>query len=101
MPADSRRPLSAFIRMERLPECLAADLPGPRPAQTLEQGTWATATRPPVFLRGTRMRRTLATFVLWALAASAAAADNPLLGSWRLVAAIPGSMEDSSPNGVR
>jgi hypothetical protein len=47
------------------------------------------------------MRRILATFLLSALAAAAVAADNPLLGSWRLVAAIPGSMEDSSPNGVR
>jgi len=39
-----------------------------------------------------------------ALAGSTSAAPpeaNPLLGSWRLIAAIPGSMEDSSPNGVR
>ena len=46
------------------------------------------------------MRRLLATVVFATLAVSSAAADNPLLGSWRLVAAIPGSMEDS-PNGVR
>ena len=49
------------------------------------------------------MRRMLVSFLLSAVAASAsaAAADNPLLGSWRLVAAIPGNMQDSSPNGVR
>ena len=35
------------------------------------------------------------------LSSSATAADNPLLGDWRLVTAIPGSMEDSAPNGVR
>ena len=33
--------------------------------------------------------------------ATPAPAANPLLGSWRLVTAIPGSMDDSSPNGVR
>jgi len=37
-----------------------------------------------------------------AIAAPAAAPPaNPLLGTWRLVAAIPGDMQDSSPNGVR
>src|SRR5213080_2610963 len=30
--------MSAFIRMKRFLNSLAADLPGPRPAQTLEQG---------------------------------------------------------------
>jgi hypothetical protein len=33
-------PMSAFIRMKRSLKCLAADLPGPRLAQTLEQGYW-------------------------------------------------------------
>lgn len=47
------------------------------------------------------MRTLVIALVLATLAAPVAAADNPLLGSWRLVAAIPGSMEDSSPNGVR
>jgi hypothetical protein len=41
-----------------------------------------------------------ATLLLAASTASAAA-NNPLLGSWRLVAAIPGNMQDSSPNGIR
>ena len=44
----------------------------------------------------------LACFLCLSAAAAAHASEtNPLLGSWRLVAAIPGSMEDSSPNGVR
>jgi hypothetical protein len=42
-----------------------------------------------------------AALLLLSTSTEAVAADNPLLGSWRLVAAIPGSMEDSSPNGVR
>jgi hypothetical protein len=50
------------------------------------------------------MSRSIAFFLCLAFACGAKAAGpsaNPLLGSWRLVAAIPGSMEDSSPNGVR
>jgi len=49
------------------------------------------------------MRTLIAATLILATGISGAslAADNPLIGSWRLVAAIPGSMEDSSPNGVR
>jgi hypothetical protein len=48
------------------------------------------------------MRTLLAALLIGVTSSSGAiAADNPLLGSWRLVTAIPGSMEDSSPNGVR
>jgi hypothetical protein len=32
------RAVSAFSKLGRFPECLAADLPGPRLAKTLEQG---------------------------------------------------------------
>jgi hypothetical protein len=50
-------------------------------------------------------RKTICFAVALALcgpaSASGAPAANPLLGSWRLVTAIPGSMDDSSPNGVR
>jgi hypothetical protein len=47
------------------------------------------------------MRTLLVALLLTTSASESVAADNPLLGSWRLVSAIPGSMEDSSPNGVR
>ena len=43
----------------------------------------------------------LLLFALLLITSTAFAADNPLLGSWRLVAAIPGNLQDSSPNGVR
>jgi hypothetical protein len=46
------------------------------------------------------MRRFLA-LLAFGITGTAVAADNPLLGDWRLVAAIPGNMQDSSPNGVR
>jgi hypothetical protein len=51
------------------------------------------------------VRSVVAALVLIALAAAPvhATADepNPLLGSWRLVAAIPANEQDSSPNGIR
>ena len=47
------------------------------------------------------MRRFLLPLVLLLAATPAVAGDNPLLGSWQLVAAIPGSEQDSSPNGIR
>jgi hypothetical protein len=46
------------------------------------------------------MRRFLA-LLAFGITGAAVAADNPLLGDWKLVAAIPGNMQDSSPNGVR
>ena len=45
---------------------------------------------------------TAALYAIWATAAQAADNPaNPLVGSWRLVAAIPASMEDSDPGGIR
>ena len=49
----------------------------------------------------TFLRSLLAACAFAMVAGAAAAEPNPLLGSWRLVAASPGNMQDSSPNGVR
>src|SRR4249919_686378 len=51
------------------------------------------------------MSRRLIPFALLAFASGGAQAGDELnaylIGDWRLVAAIPGNMQDSSPNGVR
>lgn len=47
------------------------------------------------------MRSFLLPLLLGFAAPPAFAGDQPLLGSWQLVAAIPGSEQDSAPNGIR